>query len=103
MIDDPNHNDKIRYHMAMKHAEHVLRETGSKLSVFDDYELMIFLRKHFDRTTRMVHRYQLYDFVKKADGDGPMRFVIAYNKATKKTYLRNDLRSNKNLDKLLVE
>lgn len=35
-INDPNHNDKIRYSMAMIHAERVLKDAGSPLDIHKD-------------------------------------------------------------------
>lgn len=99
-LNDPNRIDKVRYSMAHDHAQKVLLQSGSKLNAFYDYDLMTFGRRHFDEDTRILHRYQLYDFVKKTDAHGPERFVIAYDYATRKTYLRSDLRSNENLTTL---
>ena len=100
-INDPNRNDKMRYQMAHSHARRVLTETGSDLTPYSpDYELMIFWRRHYDESTKTVHDCQLYDFVKASPEPGPERFVIAYDKATRKTYLRADLRSNENLEAL---
>jgi hypothetical protein len=99
VINDPNHNEKIRFSMARIHAERVLAESGSSLRPCPpDYELMTFWRKHYDEPTRAVHVYELYDFLKTSAQPGPDRFVIAYDKATRKTYLRADLRSNENLE-----
>ncbi len=101
--NDPNHNDKMRYAMARIHANRVLEQLSDDLSVLEDYDLETFWRKHYDQETRVVHIYQLYDFLKISDRHGPNRFVIAYDKVTRKTYLRSDLRSNEDLDALPPE
>lgn len=98
-INDPNHNEKIRYSMADIHARRVLAEAG----LGEDrgkYELMVFWRRHYDEDTKLVHVLELYDYLKTSPAPGPDRFVIAYDKATRKTYLRSDLRSNENLESL---
>ena len=99
-INDPNHNDKIRYSMARIHADRVLEQINDELSSRDDYDLVTFWRRHWDSETKVMHVYKLYDFVKTSDRPGPKRFVIAYDKVTRKTYLRSELRSNENLDSL---
>lgn len=99
---DPNHNEKIRYQMAHAHAGELLQAAGSDLDAHDDYDLMIFFRRHNDLVRRIVHRYELYDFLKTSPKPGPERFVIAYDDATRRTYLRSDLRSNENLESLPV-
>jgi hypothetical protein len=102
-INDPNHNAKIRYSMAMGHAQRVLKEAGSSLEILKDYNTLTFRRMHFDHDTRVVHVFELYDFVKNSPGVGPEAFVIAYDKVTRKTYLRADLRTNENLETLPTE
>ncbi len=100
-INDPNKNDKIRYSMAHIHANRVLTEAGSNLeSHYPDYSMMTFRRDHYDRSTHVVHVCELYDFLKVSPEPGPERFVIAYDKVTRKTYLRANLRSNENLERL---
>ena len=87
--------------MALEHAEHVIRETGSNLRPYHpDYELMIFWRRDYDESTKILHHYELYDLMKTSQQPGPDRFVIAYDKVTRKTYLRTDLRSNENITTL---
>ncbi len=97
---DPNRNPKMRHWMAHQHADRVLAQVGDGLSCFDDYDLMVFWRRHFDEETRVLHDYQLYDVVKTSDRPGLKRFIIAYDTATRKTYLRSELRSNENIDSL---
>ncbi len=98
---DPNNNDKLRYVKAHNHAQKVLRESGSELSPYPpDYDLMTFWRRHYVEETLTIHDCQLYDFLKTSEKPGPDRFVIAYDKATRKTYLRADLRSNENIETL---
>ena len=100
-INDPNRNDKIRYSMAHIHAKRALSEAGSSLTPYrPDYELMVFWRRHYDTCTKTIHDCQLYDFLKVSPKPGPERFVIAYDKATRKTYLRADLRSDENMESL---
>jgi hypothetical protein len=100
-INDPNSNDKIRYSMAHAHAERGLREAGSKLHPYSpDYDVMVFWRRHYDEKTQTIHDCQLYDFLKTSRQPGPDRFVIAYDMATRKTYLRTDLRSDVNIESL---
>lgn len=101
-LSDPNYNDKMRYQMAHLHAADVLKAAGCELSPFGggNYNLMEFWTKYYDEKTKIVHFYQLYDFLKICDKPGPDRFVIAYDTVTRKTYLRSDLRSNVNLDRL---
>jgi hypothetical protein len=97
-MNDPNHNDKIRYSMAYGHAAKVIQEAGSELKAgHPDYDVMTFWRRHYDEEARILHDCQLYDFLKVSKHPGPDRFVIAYDKATRETYLRADLRSNENL------
>lgn len=96
-LNDPNHNGKMRYDMASKHARQFLRDSGSILDSSDDYELKIFYRQHYDAETRVVHNLTLYDFVKVSEGPGPKGFVIAYDKHDRQTHLRGDLRTDKNL------
>lgn len=100
-INDPNHNEKIRYSMAHGHAARVLKESGSALEPYrPDYDYLVFFRRHYDESTHAFHSCELYDFLKISDKPGPERFVIAYEKETKKTYLRTDLRTNLNIDRL---
>lgn len=100
-LSDPNYNPKVRYAWAHKHAERVLRDAGTQLTPYwPNYELMCFYRQHWDKSTEVMHEYELYDFLKICDRPGPPRFVIAYDMATRKTYLRAELRSNENLDRL---
>ncbi|GJM25525.1 MAG: hypothetical protein DHS20C16_19400 [Phycisphaerae bacterium] len=88
----------MRYQMAHLHAARVLEEAGSGLRPYrPDYDLEVFWRKHYDKEAEILHVYQLYDFLKTSQEPGPKRFVIAYDKATRETYLRKDLRSNRNL------
>jgi len=96
-MNDPNHNDKIRFSMAYAHAEQVLKEQGSSSSTYD---VMVFWRRHYDENTHVIHDCQLYDFLKTTAGPGPEHFVIAYDKATRETYLRTDLRSDQNITSL---
>ncbi len=85
--------------MAHGHARKVLRKAGSDLRPYHpDYELMIFWRRFYDESTMTIHDCQLYDFLKLSSRLGPCRFVIAYDKATRETYLRADLRSDENLE-----
>ena len=103
-INDPNRNDKIRYSMAHAHAKRSLSEAGSSLTPYwPDYELLTFWRRHYDTPTKTIHDYKLYDFLKVSPEPGPSRFVIAYDTATRKTYLRADLRSNENMERLRVD
>ena len=100
-MNDPNANDKIRYQMAHLHAQRVLREAGSQLRPYTpDYDLMTFWRRDYDEQTTVIHDYQLYDFLKTSREPGPDRFEIAYDTATRETYLRTDLRSNQNVGTL---
>jgi len=100
-LGDPNHNPKVRYAMATRHAREALKDAGYDLTPgYPDYDLMIFGRRHYDRETEVLHHLVLYDFLKIADKPGPNRFVIAYDTATRETYLRPDLRSNENLERL---
>ncbi|QDV89027.1 hypothetical protein RAS2_00880 [Phycisphaerae bacterium RAS2] len=101
LINDPNHNEKVRWGLAEEHATNALTESGWELSC-TDYELMVFWRRHTPKENGMyvVHDLQLYEYLKKSEKPGPDRFVIAYDKATRKTHLRSDLRSNENLDAL---
>jgi hypothetical protein len=98
-LTDPNHNEKIRWGMAQVHAGDVIKNAGADPR---QYEQEVFTRKYYDRATHVVHVYELYDFMKTSPDPGPDRFVIAYDKATRKTYLRSDLRSNENLERLPV-
>lgn len=99
LINDPNHNEKVRWGLAEEHAMNALRDSGCRLTC-SDYELMVFWRRHTPKENGLyiVHDMQLYDYIKKSEKPGPDHFVIAYDKATRKTYLRSDLRSNENLD-----
>ena len=98
-LNDPNRNGKVRNSMASVHAGKVLSDAGSSLKPYHpDYDLMIFGRRHYDESTTTLHLYTLYDFLKVSPEPGPDHFVIAYDKATRKTYLRSDLRSNENMD-----
>ena len=100
-LHDPPDHRKARYAMAIEHAARVLREAGTELSpTWPDYEVMTFYRRYWDESTEVMHRYELYDFVKICDKPGPARFVIAYDVGTRETYLRANLRSNHNLDRL---
>jgi hypothetical protein len=99
-LSDPNHNPKVRYAWAHQHAERVLRDAGTQLSPYSDYDLMTFYRRQWDESAEVMHKYELYDFLKICATPGPPRFVIAYDMATRKTYLRADLRSNENLERL---
>lgn len=96
---------KTRYSKAHQHASRVLREAGSDLRPYSDggYDLMVFRRKYYDKVKQVLHVYELYDFVKVADRPGPDHFVIVYDDITGTTYLRSDLRSEKNLERLLAE
>ena len=96
----PNHNDKMRYSMALGHADRALREVGCDLSYSDDYALMEFWRVYYDERENVLHELKLYDFLKTAKGSGPDRFVIAYDFVRRQTYLRADLRSDENLERL---
>ena len=101
VLIDPHSNPKTRYAKAMNHAERVLREAGSDLRPYKDhYDLMTFTRSHWDAEQEIMFIYKLYDFVRITDKPGPDHFVIAYDKKTGETYLRSDLRSNKNLESL---
>lgn len=92
----------MRYQMAHLHAARVLEEAGSSLRPYrPDYDLEMFWRKHYDEEAKVLHVYQLYDFLKASSEPGPDRFVIAYDNVTRETYLRNDLRSNANLESLV--
>ncbi len=48
-INDPNHNEKIRYGMAYGHAKRVLEQSGHVLSPYDDYKAMVFYRTQWDK------------------------------------------------------
>lgn len=96
-FDDPNANEKIRYQMAKMHAISELERVHADL---EDYDLMVFHRRHYDQESREVHHYELYDYLKTSSGAGPVRFVVAYDNVTRQTYLRSDLRSNSNIDRL---
>ena len=99
-IEDLSRIEKLRYSMAHVHAQKVLSDAGSSLSPYHpDYELMVFWRYYIDECTpKTLHECKLYDFLKVSPEPGPDHFVIAYDKATRKTYLRSDLRSNENMD-----
>ena len=98
-INDPNYNDKMRWAMAQSHAKSVLEDSAANLESYDVEE---FLRRHYDSETKVIHDYRLYDYLKTSPGPGPDRFVIAYDPVTRQTYLRKNLRSNENLDRLLA-
>jgi hypothetical protein len=101
-MNDPNWNEKVRESMVLAHASKVLAKTSCvpKPSL-NDYDQMTFARKHYDKDTKIVHIYVLYDYLRKqTPGCGPERFVIAYDKATKRTYLRRNLRSNDDIESL---
>jgi hypothetical protein len=101
LINDPNHNEKVRWGLAEQHAKNALHDSGWGLTS-SDYERMLFWRRHTPKESGLyiVHDLQLYEYRKISEKPGPDRFVIAYDKATRKTYLRSDLRSNENLDAL---
>jgi len=98
-LNDPNTNEKMRFGMATQHALGVIEQANQQLTLAD-YDLEVFWRKHYDESTKTTHFYELYDFAKKSANPGPDRFVIAYDRHTRNTYLRADLRSNENLDRL---
>lgn len=100
-LNDPNRVAQIRHLMANEHARAVLQAAGSSLSPESpDYSVLVFWRNHLDSANNTQHRYELYDFVKTSQAPGPESFVIAYDNVTRSTYLRSDLRSNQNLDRL---
>jgi hypothetical protein len=99
-LNAPNQNEKARYSMVMNHARQVLREAGSSLAPHRDYDRAIFWRKYYDKDAHNMRVWELYDFVKIAPGPGPEHFVIVYEENTRKTYLRTNLRSVENLERL---
>lgn len=97
-LNDPNHNPKIRYQLAIIHANEFLKESGSSLRChYPSYDLEMFSRFWYDEETETEHPLVLYDYLKTTNESGPRRFVIAYDKFDRRTYLRTDLRSNQNL------
>ena len=99
VFSDPNLWGQARFQMAHRHAQRVVSPYGIT-PYAPNYDLEIFWRKHYDAATGKHHSYELYDFLKVSPQPGPDRFVIAYDRATRKTYLRADLRSNDNLETL---
>ncbi len=101
LLEDPNRNDKMRYSMAHIHADRVLREAGSNLSSYrPDYNTIVFIRRPCGKSTGVRHKYELWEFLKTSSQPGPSRFVIAYDNVTRKTYLRANLHSDENLERL---
>lgn len=95
---DPNINVKTRLGVAQGHAIRFLREAGfGDLKLYQDYDSTISERTWFEPATGIKHRYTVYDYLKKSERPGPIRFVIVYDAVTRRTYLRDDPRSNVNL------
>ena len=102
-INDPNRNSKVRYVMVRQHASRALKEAGYEVRPYwPDYEAMQFDRFYYDKAGDSYHNWELTDFLKITDKPGPDRFVIVYERETRKTYLRSNLRSNENLERLPV-
>jgi len=100
-MNDPNHNGKMRHSMAMKHARSFLKDDVGVTNErpLDDYDLMVFYRQHYDKQLQETHNLTLYDFLKNDKrAVGPDRFVIAYDKFDRKTYVRDNLRSNEDIE-----
>ncbi|GMV96487.1 MAG: hypothetical protein AMXMBFR83_08530 [Phycisphaerae bacterium] len=75
--------------MARHHARRVLREAGSTLSAgHPAYGVMTFRRRHSDEKIGTIHGTihdcRLDDFLKTSKEPGPDRFVIAYDKASRR-------------------
>ncbi len=100
-MNDPNHNGKMRYSMATIHARNFLKDQVGITNErpLEDYDLMVFYRQHYDFETRECHNLTLYDYLKNnKNAEGPERFVIAYDKFDRKTYVRDNLRSNEDIE-----
>ncbi|HPF39624.1 MAG TPA: hypothetical protein P5081_22960 [Phycisphaerae bacterium] len=94
---DPNINVKTRLGFAQGHARRFLREaTGDadNRPLHDHYRLCVSERSWFSPDDRKVHRFTIYDYLKCGEAPGPQRFVIAYDALTRSTSLRDDPRSN---------
>jgi hypothetical protein len=99
-LSDPNHMAGVRYLHVLEHAAKTLDESGSSLKPFKpDYQLMIFRREPDGLVIEGKPDLELYDFFKTTSERGPDRFVIVYDRRTRETYLRDDLRSNENLER----
>jgi len=87
--------------MATRHALRFLKdEVGVKHErPLGNYDLMIFYRQHYDKQLRETHNLTLYDYLKNdSSAEGPERFIIAYDKFDRRTYLRDSLRSNEDIE-----